>query len=302
MNVPRTHTTLALLVGLALVAALLAAPAARAQDDGGDDYVPREFCGACHEQAETFAAGAHGRAMARRDAATGGDLLERSCTACHGDASQHVEEASAETIERVPGADACLSCHPAKGGQMALATPAHQRFGVSCLDCHDEGHATFDDGEVDGHGEVMLKDAPFDLCASCHRTQAAASHRPFAHREGVDRPFSCTECHAVHGTGRTGRLAAFGDGGVCVDCHTEKAGPFVYPHPPRGVDGCVACHQPHGSTNPRMLTRRTVSSLCLECHAEVPAFHDLTQARFRACQSCHFAVHGSNRDSRLFDE
>lgn len=300
MNAPRALTPFALLL------ALLAAPAAAAQeagtDDGADEYVSRELCGACHEQAESFAAGAHGRAMALRDAATGGDLLERSCTACHGDATQHVEEASAETIRRMPNDAACLTCHPAAGGKLALATPAHQRFGVACLDCHDEGHATFDDGVEDSHTEALLNDEPFDLCASCHRSQAAASHRPFAHRDGVDRPFACTECHAVHGTGRTGRLAAFGDGGVCVDCHTEKQGPFVYPHPPRGVDGCVACHQPHGSTNPRMLTRRTVTSLCLECHAEVPAFHDLTQARFRACQSCHFAVHGSNRDPRLFDE
>lgn len=298
MNAPRTLTALALIAGLALVVG--PAPVASAQD--GDDYVPREFCGACHEQAETFAQGPHGRAMARRDAATGSDLLERSCTTCHGDASQHVEEASAETIRRLPDAAACLTCHPSAMGKLALTTPAHQRFGVTCLDCHDEGHMTFDEGTVDSHGEVMLKQEPFDLCASCHRTQASASHRPFAHREGVDRPFACTECHTVHGTGRTGRLAAFGDGGVCVDCHTDKQGPFVYPHPPRGVNGCVACHQPHGSTNPRMLTRRTVLSLCLECHTEVPAFHDLTQARFRACQSCHFAVHGSNRDPRLFDE
>jgi len=59
---------------------------------------------------------------------------------------------------------------------------------------------------------------------------------------------------------------------------------------------------PHGSPNPRMLTRRDVSLLCLECHVDVPAFHDISRPRYKNCQNCHTAVHGSNRDPLLFEE
>ena len=51
-----------------------------------------------------------------------------------------------------------------------------------------------------------------------------------------------------------------------------------------------------------MLTRRSVTLLCLECHANTPAFHDISSPRFRFCQNCHAAVHGSNRDPRLIEE
>jgi len=308
----RAAAMLAALAAVLLALALMVVPAAAQEmgtdemadsgmaDSGmadADDYVPREICAGCHEQGDTFPEGHHGRLMAR----AGGDLLERSCTICHGPAEKHIEETSKETINRFPKDDACLTCHPSAKGRMSLTTPAHQRFGVACLDCHAPGHPELAHGE--SKAEPMLAaDTAFELCASCHRPQASAARRPFAHREGVDRPFDCTNCHAVHGDNRTGRLLAVGDGGACVACHTEKTGPFVYPHPPRGVNGCTACHEPHGSNNPRLLTRRTVSSLCLECHTNVPSFHDLTQARYRACQTCHVAVHGSNRDRALFDE
>ena len=42
--------------------------------------------------------------------------------------------------------------------------------------------------------------------------------------------------------------------------------------------------------------------LCLECHSDVPSFHDVSRPRYQNCQNCHAAVHGSNRDPRLFEE
>jgi len=93
-----------------------------------------------------------------------------------------------------------------------------------------------------------------------------------------------------------------GSGGVCLDCHAEKTGPFVYPHPPQQVNGCINCHVPHGSPNPKLLTRHRVAALCLECHTDVPSFHDVSRPRYQSCQNCHAAVHGSNRDPRLMKE
>jgi predicted CXXCH cytochrome family protein len=68
------------------------------------------------------------------------------------------------------------------------------------------------------------------------------------------------------------------------------------------VDGCVTCHRPHGSPYPKLLTRADVSQICLECHADTPSFHDLSQPKYRNCQTCHAAIHGSQRDRALFKE
>lgn len=248
-------------------------------------------CAACHEDVvPAFRSGPHGRAME----ASASGTVERACVACHGPAQAHMEDPSPENIRRVPSPEACLTCHPAAQADMARRLPGHDRAGIRCLDCHASGHA-------ETPARPMLRQAPAQLCGGCHQEQRAAGHMPFAHRDGTE-PFSCTACHSVHGGTLEGRLLEGRAGGSCVSCHSEKAGPFVFPHPPRATDGCVACHQPHGSPNPRLLRRRTVTSLCLECHAGIPAFHDLSQARYRACQTCHAAVHGSNRDPRLIDE
>ncbi len=273
--------------------ALLALPAGAQYEE---DELTYELCAECHDEGESFAASPHGRAMAARDPA----ILERSCAACHRPSVEHPEDPMPENVKRRPSAEACSECHGASAGGLFLATPGHQRHDIGCYDCHAVGHVD-PESEAAAPIEHLLTAEPFELCGGCHREQASAARRPFAHRDGGE-PFACVNCHSVHSLPRVGRLLAGGNGGACLDCHSEKAGPFVFPHPPREVDGCLGCHQPHGSTNPRMLTRRTSLSLCLECHTGVPAFHDLTSARFRVCQSCHFAVHGSNRDPRLFDE
>ena len=279
-----------LLIPAMLLAAAL--PAAAQEDE-----LTYELCAECHEEAETFAASPHGRAMAALDPA----MLERSCATCHRPSAEHPEDPMPENVMKQPTAEACADCHGQRAGGLFLATPAHLRHDVGCWDCHSVGHLDPDAETPAAPVEHLLAAEPFDLCGGCHREQASAANRPFAHRDGAE-PFACVNCHSVHSLTRAGRLAAAGNGGPCLDCHSDKAGPFVFPHPPREVDGCLACHEPHGSTNPRLLTRRTSLSLCLECHTGVPAFHDLTSARFRVCQSCHFAVHGSNRDPRLFDE
>ncbi len=43
----------------------------------------------------------------------------------------------------------------------------------------------------------------------------------FAHRNGTV-PFACTDCHSVHSDTRQGRLAILGNGGACIECHTEE--------------------------------------------------------------------------------
>ncbi len=276
-----TTRTLLVFSGMILLAAFCAA----------EEPPTAETCAVCHEsEVAAFATGPHGAAMG----ADSNGTLARSCVACHGPADRHVDDPSAENIERRPSPDACLSCHSGMGGLMSSTAAAHIRHSVACLDCHDSGHSD----EIEG---LPLKEPSSTLCAACHHTEVGAFTMPFAHRDGT-RPFECTACHSNHSSGRTGCLGRTGIDGVCLDCHAEKTGPYVYPHPPRAVDGCTGCHAPHGSPNPRLLNRHSVMMLCLECHADIPTSHDLTLARYRVCTDCHTAVHGSNRDPLLFEE
>jgi DmsE family decaheme c-type cytochrome len=279
-----------LLLPLLAITLLAAVPTAVRAQEAAPPATASD-CEMCHDQiVPAFKTGPHGRAM---EAARPG-TVEHSCVTCHGPGQAHMDDPSTENIRRLPTVSACLECHPAAQASMARTLPAHDRADVECLDCHVSGHTAAPD-------RPLLRSRPAELCGTCHQQEKASFQLPFAHRKGMD-PFSCTDCHAVHGGTQQGRLLEGTRAGSCVTCHTGKAGPFVFPHPPLDVDGCVACHQPHGSPNPRLLRRRTVLSLCLECHAGVPAFHDLSQARYRACQTCHAAVHGSNRDPRLIEE
>ena len=211
-----TKLSRAALLALAVLGGALAATAQ-------DDEIGREFCGECHEQAEEFPAHPHGKLMA----AWSPEMLERSCAGCHGPVELHLEEFSAESINRQPTAEACLTCHADAGGGMRLATPGHPRHGVACLDCHSGGHE-------EPVAEPLLLAAPRTLCGDCHGDVRAAFALPFTHRNGSET-FACGECHTVHGGGQQGRYTLLGNGGVCITCHSDKAGPFLFPHPPGRV-------------------------------------------------------------------
>jgi len=250
-----------------------------------------DFCAECHEdEAAAFAAGDHGSKMTP-------EQLQDSCAACHGPVDEHVEDPSPENIHRWPTPDRCATCHAGQVAGLRRTTPAHPRNDVACLDCHVPGHSP-------PAAKPLLAAEPRSLCGSCHADKRNAFELPYAHREG-NEPFACTTCHAIHGEGESARWTMLGNGGgPCVACHTDMAGPFAFPHPPREVDGCVTCHEPHGSTNPRQLNRRTVFQICLECHTNVPlrAVHDFSQAQSRACQTCHRSLHGSNTDPRFLTD
>jgi DmsE family decaheme c-type cytochrome len=282
---------------LAVIACLAAAPLVAALPQG---WVGRDACATCHEDvAKAFAAGPHGRAMVGKTSKAAADAFERSCESCHGPGQAHVQDPSKANIRGLHGStrdasSGCLTCHPAQEAGLAARSHGHVRAEVACLDCHVAGHGA-------PMGEPLLARPRGKVCNRCHASEAAQFQLPFAHREGRT-PFECMSCHSVHGgTTVKGHLEEDARS-RCVTCHTEKAGPFVYPHPPREVTGCLACHQPHGSPNPKLLTRANGTQLCLECHADTPSFHDLTKPLYRACVSCHAAVHGSQRDSDLFNE
>jgi DmsE family decaheme c-type cytochrome len=268
-------------------------------------WVGEDTCATCHEDvAKAFVDGPHGRRMANvakdiRPLDHKAEVLDRSCETCHGPGATHANDPNKTNIKtlrgsKLDGSAGCISCHGPQATGLALRTPGHVRASIACLDCHTSGHAA-------PAAEPLLARDRASLCTPCHGAQVAQFALPYAHREGR-KPFDCTSCHSPHGgTTAGGRIEASG-GERCVTCHTEKAGPLVYPHPPQMVAGCVSCHRPHGSPNPYMLTRSSVAQLCLECHSNTTKFHDLSRPMFQNCAACHSAVHGSQRDPKLFKE
>jgi DmsE family decaheme c-type cytochrome len=263
------------------------------------DFVGSETCETCHEDiSKKFTGNPHSRLAMLH----GGKGV--TCEACHGPGKEHVEgggdvekifrfgKASAKAVD-----DKCLECHA--GNHPNFERSAHGDAKVSCVGCHSV-HAF-------GSETALLKVSQPKLCYTCHTDIKPAFAQPFHHKvdEGL---INCSDCHNPHGTFKDKGLhsSAAGDA-VCVKCHTETAGPFVYEHAPVRTEGCTSCHFPHGSPNPRLLTRSNVNTLCLQCHAAsmkfnasgVPSFHNLAN-QYQACTVCHVQIHGSNADSAYF--
>jgi DmsE family decaheme c-type cytochrome len=231
----------------------------------------------------------------------------KSCESCHGPGAKHAESASADDIKNPAKEDAgevdrtCLTCHLNQRTKNGRLASGHAKDEVACTTCHS----------VHGAGGAKLvtrkKTEINAMCASCHATEWAAFSRPYKHRlpEGA---MTCVDCHNPHASFRADVMrAAFGNEPGCLQCHSDKRGPFVFEHPVVKQEGCEGCHEPHGSANPRMLIRHQVRDVCLECHSNLPipgaklggvppAFHDLRSARFQNCTTCHSKIHGSYVD------
>jgi DmsE family decaheme c-type cytochrome len=256
---------------------------------------PSEDCAMCHEELV-----AEYKTTIHAIGARGGP----SCTTCHGDGTEHMDEGGDPELIVVPqgtaGEKSCLTCHDTTR-KMFSARSAHSDTSVLCGSCHAI-HGN------DRSRRALLVDTANQLCATCHAAQTNSFRRPYGHR--LDRGgLECVSCHNPHGGGGDHSLVVDRSGqGPCVTCHAEKRGPHVFPHLTGIVGDCGSCHEPHGSSNPMALKRSRVDQLCLECHSHIeggtlgsqpPAFHDLFSPRYRNCTTCHVAIHGSNASPLL---
>jgi len=200
----------------------------------------------------------------------------------------------------------CLNCHEKTGEQAHGKLSEHFRAGVGCTTCHELHPTPQHQAEMHKIGKMaMLREKQSDLCLSCHNTVNADFNKPTHHRlkEGI---LDCTSCHNPHGTEQAHQLRA-DTKTLCVKCHQDKRGPFVYEHDGMALDGCIACHDSHGSASRNMLKNRDPRTLCLSCHSNASAIgvpHG--RANFSIpttgdCTRCHAQIHGSNRSEYFFN-
>lgn len=239
-------------------------------------------CLECHEEIrDFFQKGAHRHTMFLGSVGWG-------CEACHGNGSAHVQ--SAEAADILGGgalgewlneekSKACLSCHNENIHGWSVAS---HEADLSCWDCHGEMM----------HFQVTEKQKRAD-CALCHQDVAMRTKLQYRH------PVSCENCHDPHGENDQ----SMGSTDLCLSCHSEYQGPFVYEHEALD-DGCQVCHDPHGSPT-RKLLKMTGNGLCLQCHTQsnFPAVgkkvHSAQLSGGAFCYDCHTDVHGSNTNPNL---
>jgi DmsE family decaheme c-type cytochrome len=296
--------TMAAVVGIGCMAGSLRglpAPSA-AQDQAG---VTIQDCSVCHEdQANEFRKNPHAILEKNQGAKTG-----NACESCHGPGKEHIDAGGDKTKlitykekDSKKYNEQCLSCHKNSRNVNGYLGSEHAKQGLDCADCHSVHKASMT--------TQLLKGRSSDICMSCHTEQKAQFSKPF-HHPVKEKAMECNDCHEAHsGIDRNQVKLSRGGQEVCLNCHTEKKGPFVFEHEAIRLRGCEGCHETHGSVNSKMLVRSNVASLCLECHSksmaeerifgsQPPSFHNLNNARYRNCTTCHVMIHGSNIDRVL---
>jgi DmsE family decaheme c-type cytochrome len=250
-------------------------------------------CLACHEEkAKSLSQSPH--AISSEE--TMKSSIPIGCVSCHSGWEKHLEDPSSETIAKFSSqphseqAQICGKCHnnPHQAG-MVTADP-HFKAGLSCNSCH-EIHAR------DG----LSKETS---CLNCHEETRNEFKRRSAHPLESGN-INCVDCHQLSAL-RDPALSR-GIDWTCQNCHSDKAGPYLYEHPVAyshlvNGGGCVECHEPHGSQNNRLLKRQG-NSLCLQCH-ETPPGHRTAHSGWGMkadCVYCHSDIHGSYDNRKFLD-
>ena len=265
------------------------------------DYVGTQTCLECHDdQWPSLRMSVHFQNEQE------GEWAGKACESCHGPGSEHVDSGGetpmifsslGESSVEVKS-NQCLTCHAENESSYHYRSSDHIKGTIDCATCHKtHAGARYDNLRAPLTGartDSLDYRAGQEACLQCHdeiRTSANLNER---HRinEGMVK---CADCHNQHGQSTRTELRGF-KYETCVECHTDKEGPWVFEHLSNRVEGCTACHTPHGNVNRHLLTHQNVGELCYTCHVLVPGFHQpgVRFANDANCTNCHSAIHGSN--------
>lgn len=233
-----------LLAAVAILGALLAAPSARADDDG---YADGDYnaCLDCHENS-----GVMGIADTKHfdfdDPKT--PAAKRQCQSCHGPSAKHmkfpmqVENVHFGKASKAPAEvqnAMCLDCH-ANGERANWKVSPHGYEHVLCSQCHS----------IHQPDQIVptLATTTAKCTESCHtdllagQDPASFTH-PVLEKPTKEDDFTCATCHNPHGALESKR---------CTDCHdsspeelakqSPKARRFHATAQERKIE-CIRCHK-----------------------------------------------------------
>jgi DmsE family decaheme c-type cytochrome len=249
--------------------------------------------------------GCHEEKLAQFDKTSHAGVVD-GCSACHKGSEDHLkgrldgQETPGPDIAAMKAGDAnavCLSCHE-NDHNPTWKGSAHERRGVKCVECHGVHSYKSERKQLKAATDA-------ETCYGCHQTIRAQSLRTSHHpvREGL---MTCGSCHNPHDGSKPKMIKAEWTNELCLQCHTEKRGPFFWEHAPVR-ESCTHCHTPHGSNHDKLLVSQQ-PWLCQRCHLNtrhpgtyysgINAAGELLTASNRAvehaCKNCHQNVHGGN--------
>jgi len=271
-----------MIFGASLAVAMAVLPQRAAGEDEAA-YVGTAICIKCHiDFAKRWAALEHSQKMSE----PGRPPEKTGCEACHGPGGAHVAGKRSqirkwEPLEIDERSGICLQCHEDKINADLWNNGLHAIV-LSCDSCHEVHHQTDQD--------KMLRKGTNEACLECHDTlpqEVEAKH----HHPLLEDLFTCTQCHAFHGTEQA-RLLTAPQEQMCVDCHADEV-PKTDAHKREDYrlnhkaeakadqEQCLMCH--------------SQETFCNTCHiVKIPHAEDYAlehadeaKKRLATCLQCH---------------
>lgn len=283
------------------------------QEESQTNKLTISACKTCHEdEIKSYQRTTHSKSWELKDEVN-------ACINCHGNnLAEHANDPTTtlpkemKTLSTVEFNQVCLKCHEKSDDRSKASLSEHTMAGVSCVECHNVHPTEAQNAKMLAGGQNgMFRGKSTELCLSCHKNVEVQFSQTSHHRlkEGV---MECTSCHNPHGSSEVKLLKADRKE-VCVQCHQDKRGPFMFEHGAMLDErGCVTCHEQHGSGSLHMLKARDPKTLCMGCHAkEAIGMHGVSGIQYNNgvpfsgltsagdCTRCHAEIHGSNSSAYL---
>jgi DmsE family decaheme c-type cytochrome len=269
----------------------------------GAPFIGATECLYCHKELKAgYLKTAHARTLIAEDVTPD----QQGCEACHGAGGAHAVLKSRGAIFAFDWKDPkytndiCLRCHSWLTSGDEWPHTGHGRAGLKCTTCHDP-HVPADTKE-----RFMLREREEALCLTCHddvgHDFSRLSHHPVqidAANDPGARVLHCTSCHDLHAGTGPNMISEKRVQDLCVRCHVDKGGPFLFAHmgTEEGIgQGCLSCHAAHGSDSP-WLGVMDGRSMCIQCHTDR---EEHNQPLTCWTTGCHTTMHGSNQSPLFF--